>query len=39
LKRSGEPVPIPALAGNVTWILATNLAVAAGLGLGTWLKM
>ena len=37
--RSGEPVPIPALAGNVIWNLATNLAVAAGLGLGAWLEM
>lgn len=34
--RPGEPVPIPAMAGNVIWNLATNGAVAAGLGLATW---
>ena len=31
--KPAEPIPIPALAGNVIWNLSTNLAVAAGLGL------
>jgi 1,4-dihydroxy-2-naphthoate octaprenyltransferase len=35
--RANEPVPIPAMAGNVIWMLATNVAVAAGLGLAAWL--
>ena len=35
--RSGEPVPIPALAGNVIWNLATNSLLAAGLGLAAYL--
>jgi 1,4-dihydroxy-2-naphthoate octaprenyltransferase len=30
--RPNEPVPIPAMAGNVVWNLATNLALAAALG-------
>jgi 1,4-dihydroxy-2-naphthoate octaprenyltransferase len=35
--RANEPVPIPALAGNVIWILAPNVFVAVGLGLAAWL--
>jgi len=35
--RSNEPVPIPAMAGNVIWNLATNSLVAAGLGLTAYL--
>jgi 1,4-dihydroxy-2-naphthoate polyprenyltransferase len=35
--RSLEPVPIPAMAGNVIWNLATNSLVAAGLGLTAYL--
>jgi 1,4-dihydroxy-2-naphthoate octaprenyltransferase len=38
LSRPGEPVPIPAMAGNVIWNLATNTLVAAGLGLAAWLR-
>jgi 1,4-dihydroxy-2-naphthoate octaprenyltransferase len=37
IAKPGEPVPIPALAGNVIWNLSTNLAVAAGLSLAAWL--
>jgi 1,4-dihydroxy-2-naphthoate octaprenyltransferase len=37
LSRPGEPVPIPAMAGNVIWNLATNSLVAAGLGLAAYL--
>lgn len=36
--RPGEPVPIPAMAGNVIWNLATNVLMAAGLGLAAWLR-
>ena len=35
--RSNESVPIPAMAGNVIWNLATNSLVAAGLGLAAYL--
>jgi 1,4-dihydroxy-2-naphthoate octaprenyltransferase len=35
--RPSEPVPIPAMAGNVIWNLATNGLVAAGLGLTAYL--
>jgi 1,4-dihydroxy-2-naphthoate octaprenyltransferase len=35
--RPNEPVPIPAMAGNVVWNLATNSLVAAGLGLAAYL--
>ena len=38
LSRPGEPVPIPAMAGNVIWNLATNSLVAAGLGLAAYLE-
>jgi 1,4-dihydroxy-2-naphthoate octaprenyltransferase len=38
LSRPGEPVPIPAMAGNVIWNLATNTLVAAGLGLAAYLR-
>ena len=38
LSRPGEPVPIPAMAGNVIWNLATNSLVAAGLGLAAYLR-
>jgi 1,4-dihydroxy-2-naphthoate octaprenyltransferase len=33
VSRPREPVPIPAMAGNVIWNLATNALIAAGLGL------
>lgn len=32
-----EPLPIPAMAGNVIWNLSTNVAVAIGLALAIWL--
>jgi len=35
--RPGEAVPIPAMAGNVVWNLATNALTAAGLGLAAYL--
>ena len=35
--RSAEPVPIPAMAGNVIWNLATNAMLAAGLALAAYL--
>ena len=35
--RPAEPVPIPAMAGNVIWNLATNALLAAGLGLAAYL--
>jgi 1,4-dihydroxy-2-naphthoate polyprenyltransferase len=37
--KAGEPVPIPAMAGNVIWNLSTNLAVALGLTLAAALGM
>ncbi|HSP90397.1 MAG TPA: prenyltransferase [Vicinamibacterales bacterium] len=37
LSRSHEPVPIPAMAGNVIWNLATNTMLAAGVGLAAYL--
>ena len=37
IARPGEPLPIPAMAGNVIWILSTNLAVALGLSLAGWM--
>jgi 1,4-dihydroxy-2-naphthoate octaprenyltransferase len=37
IAQPGEPLPIPAMAGNVIWILSTNLAVALGLSLAGWL--
>jgi 1,4-dihydroxy-2-naphthoate polyprenyltransferase len=37
LVRQNEPVPIPAMAGNVIWNLATNSLVAAGLSLAAYL--
>jgi 1,4-dihydroxy-2-naphthoate octaprenyltransferase len=37
IAKPGEPVPIPAMAGNVIWILSTNLALALGLSLAAWL--
>ena len=36
--RANEPVPIPAMAGNVSWNLATNTCVAAGLLAAAWLR-
>jgi len=33
VSRPQEPVPMPALAGNVIWNLATNALIAVGLGL------
>lgn len=38
LARPHEPVPIPAMAGNVIWNLVTNVCLAAGLGLAAWLN-
>ena len=32
-----QPVPIPAMAANVTWNLATNTVLAIGLVIATWL--
>ena len=37
IAKPAEPVPIPALAGNVVWNLSTNLAMALGLSLAAWL--
>jgi len=37
LSRPEEPVPIPALAGNVVWNLTTNSLLAAGLALAAYL--
>ena len=37
LTGPAAPVPIPAMAGNVIWNLATNMAVAVGVGLAAWL--
>ncbi len=34
-----EPVPIPSLAGNVSWNLATNTTLALTLAVATWLKL
>ena len=39
LSRSHEPVPIPAMAGNVIWNLATNTLLAGGLGLAAYLGL
>ena len=38
LSQPGEPVPIPAMAGNVIWNLVTNVAVAVGLGFAVWMR-
>lgn len=38
MTRPHEPVPIPAMAGNVIWNLTTNLALAAGLAGAVWLR-
>jgi 1,4-dihydroxy-2-naphthoate octaprenyltransferase len=35
--RPSEPVPVPAMAGNVMWNLGTNILTAAGLGLAAYL--
>jgi 1,4-dihydroxy-2-naphthoate octaprenyltransferase len=35
--QPGGPVPIPAMAGNVVWNLATNTLLAAGLGLAAYM--
>lgn len=35
--RPGDAVPVPALAGNVIWNLATNTLTATGLGLAAYL--
>jgi len=37
IARPHDAVPIPAMAGNVIWNLATNTLVAIGLGLAAWL--
>jgi 1,4-dihydroxy-2-naphthoate octaprenyltransferase len=37
LSQPGDPVPIPALAGNVIWNLATNALLGAALGLAAYL--
>ncbi len=34
--KPSEPVPIPALAGNVYWNLGTNFVLALALGAATW---
>jgi 1,4-dihydroxy-2-naphthoate octaprenyltransferase len=34
-----DPVPIPCLAGNVSWNLLTNATLAIALGVATWLKL
>ncbi|UCD76127.1 MAG: prenyltransferase [Phycisphaerales bacterium] len=36
LSRPREPVPMPALGGNVIWNLATNLLMGGALGLAVW---
>jgi 1,4-dihydroxy-2-naphthoate octaprenyltransferase len=36
--HANDPVPIPAMAGNVIWNLATNTCVAAGLFAAVWLR-
>jgi 1,4-dihydroxy-2-naphthoate octaprenyltransferase len=38
LTRPEEPVPIPAMAGNVIWNLATNTLIAVALGVAAWMK-
>jgi 1,4-dihydroxy-2-naphthoate octaprenyltransferase len=37
VSQPNEPVPIPAMAGNVIWNLATNALLGAGLGLAAYL--
>ena len=37
LTDADNPVPIPAMAGNVMWNLATNTAVAVGLAIAAWM--
>jgi 1,4-dihydroxy-2-naphthoate octaprenyltransferase len=37
VSQPNEPVPIPAMAGNVIWNLATNSLLAASLGLAAYL--
>ncbi len=37
--KPAEPVPIPTLAGNVIWNLATNITIAIALGVATWLRL
>ena len=39
LTTPSEPVPIPYMAGNVSWNLATNTTLAVALAVATWLKM
>jgi 1,4-dihydroxy-2-naphthoate octaprenyltransferase len=39
MSRPDAPVPVPALGGNVVWILATNTFLAIALGLATWLRL
>ncbi len=39
LARPSEPVPIPYMAGNVSWNLATNTTLAVALAVATMLKM
>jgi 1,4-dihydroxy-2-naphthoate octaprenyltransferase len=39
LTKPHEPVPIPSLAGNVSWNLATNTTLAIALAVATWLKL
>jgi 1,4-dihydroxy-2-naphthoate octaprenyltransferase len=36
--RSDEPVPIPAMAGNVIWNLSTNTLIAIALGVAAWMR-
>jgi 1,4-dihydroxy-2-naphthoate octaprenyltransferase len=39
LTKPNEPVPIPSMAGNVSWNLATNTTLAIALAVATWLKL
>ena len=39
LTKPYEPVPIPSLAGNVTWNLVTNTTLAITLAIAVWLKL
>ncbi len=38
LTRPAEPVPIPAMAGNVIWNLSTNTLIAVALGMAAWMR-
>lgn len=38
LTDPSQPVPVPGLASNVLWNLATNALVAVGIGISLWLR-